>query len=392
MLSQFLQDQSIQNLPLKLIYQYIYQKGLVSRADIMNDVNLNRGKVARSLKELLDKNYVLEIGHGDSEGGRPPALYQINPASSYLIGIQITRYTTKIILFDLLLKPLDETAIAMTAKHTPEMVIDEIKQTIHRYMALYDITIEQLLGIGIGAIGPLDPGKGVILHSEPSLTYAWDHIHIVDDIHREFPVLTKLDNAANTIVLGECKQFPEYKNILNVTVGWTIGCGVTLDHKLLQVDSGDISGYGHIVIHLDGKKCFCGKKGCLMEYASLYAIVDRIKECSPAFYHDQLENRDPLEKLQNITAAKDPEIQKVILDSSKYIGAAVANLVTIFNSELVLVNGPLIDQYPGYFEEIISHVSMNVNDPKTIQFSRGNFHKGVGVAGAAMQILNHYFA
>ncbi|MBB6447106.1 ROK family transcriptional regulator [Bacillus benzoevorans] len=391
MLTQFLQDQSIQNRPLKLIYQYIYQKGLASRSDIMNEVNLNRGKVARSLKELLDEHYILEIGHGDSEGGRPPALYQINPVSSYIIGIQIMRYTTKVFLFDLLLKPISETSIVMTLKHSPEMVIEEIKKTIRSYMTLHHFTIEQLLGIGIGAIGPLDPKKGIILHSEPFLAYVWENILIVDEIQSEFPVLTKLDNAANTIVLGECKQYPGYKNILNVTVGWTIGCGAILDNKLLQVDSGDISGYGHIVIHLDGKTCFCGKKGCLTGYSSLYAILDRIKDCSPAFYHDKLENRDPMEQIQTIIASKDPESHKAILDSSKYIGAAVANLVTVFHSELVLVNGPLIDQYPGYFEEIMGHVSLNVNDPKTIQFSRGNFHKGVGVAGAAMQILNHYF-
>ena len=72
--------------------------------------------------------------------------------------------------------------------------------------------------------------------------------------------MVKLDNAANTIVLGEYKSNHDYKNILNVTVGWTWGCGVILDGKLFKVESGDISGYGHMVINIDGKKCFCGKK------------------------------------------------------------------------------------------------------------------------------------
>ena len=79
MLYKFLQDESIQNLPLKLIYQYIYKHGLILRADIIEHTNLNSGKVARSLKELLDYDYIQEVGYGDSEGGRPPALYQINP-------------------------------------------------------------------------------------------------------------------------------------------------------------------------------------------------------------------------------------------------------------------------------------------------------------------------
>ena len=159
MLSQFLQDQSIQNLPLKLIYQYIYRKELASRADIMNEVNLNRGKVARSLKELLDAHYIVEVGHGDSEGGRPPALYQINPLSSYIIGIQITRYSTKIFLYDLLLKPVSETTIVMTSNHLPEIVIEQIKKTIRDYMKVHHFTPQQLLGIGIGAIGTIRSEK-----------------------------------------------------------------------------------------------------------------------------------------------------------------------------------------------------------------------------------------
>lgn len=357
----------------------------------MNEVNLNRGKVARSLKELLDAHYIVEVGHGDSEGGRPPALYQINPLSSYIIGIQITRYSTKIFLYDLLLNPLRETTIAMTLKHTPERVIEEIKKTIRDYMTLDHFSLEQLLGIGIGAIGPLDPKRGVILHSEPFLANNWENIPIADEIQREFGVLTKLDNAANTIVLGENKQWPEHKNILNMTIGWTIGCGVLLDNQLLQVDSGDSSGYGHIVIHVDGEKCYCGKKGCLTAYSSLYGILHRIKGCSQAFYHDKLENREPMEQIQNILFYKDPKVHKVIMDSAKYIGVAVANLATIFHSELVLVNGPLIDEYPGYFEEITNHVSLNVHDSETTQFNKGNFHKGVGVTGAALQILNYYF-
>ena len=55
MLYEFLKNQSIQNLPLKLIYEYIYRNGSVSQSDIIKYTNLNRSKVARSLKELLRK-------------------------------------------------------------------------------------------------------------------------------------------------------------------------------------------------------------------------------------------------------------------------------------------------------------------------------------------------
>ena len=388
MLYKFLQDESIQNLPLKIIYQYIYQRGLVSRADIIEHTNLNRGKVARSLIELLDYDYIQEVGHGDSEGGRPPTLYQINPISSYIIGIQITRFETRIELYDLNLNKLNENSIMMTAKHRPNVIMEEIKTTVTSFMNTHQIAVEKILGIGIGAIGPLDSEKGVILHSEPFLAHNWENLPIVDLIQSEFPVMVKLDNAANTIVLGESKSNHDYKNILNVTVGWTWGCGVILDGKLFKVESGDISGYGHMVINIDGKKCFCGKKGCMTAYSSLYAVLDRIKECSPAFYQSKLENSSPIDQVRHIVSEKDVQTKQVIMESAKYIGVGAANLATVFRSELVLVNGPLINPYPGYFEEIIYHASLNISDPTTVQFRKGNIQRGS--LGAAGQIIDSF--
>ena len=91
--------------------------------------------------ELLDKEYIKEVGHADSGGGRPPTLYQINPLSSYIIGIQLTRSETTIVLFDLLLNRLSERTIIMTPNHTPKIVIEEIKNTILEYMDTHRFNI-----------------------------------------------------------------------------------------------------------------------------------------------------------------------------------------------------------------------------------------------------------
>jgi len=388
MLRQFLQDQSIHNQPTKIIYQYIFQNGLVSRAEIIEKTNLNRGKVARSLKELLEKNYIQVEGLGDSEGGRPPTLYQMNPVISFLIGIQITRWETKIVLYDLLLNKTNEKTVIMLPDHSPAFVIDEIKNTINEFMKIHSIQLEDILGIGIGAIGPLDSEKGTILQSEPFLPMSWGQIPVVDQIKKEFPIFVKLDNAANTIVLGESKQYPAFQNILNVTVGWTLGSGAIHNGKLLKIESGDIAGYGHIVIHMDGKPCYCGKKGCMTAYSSLYAILERIKECSPAFYLERLKGFSPVDQISHIVAEHDQMTKEVIMDSAKYIGVGLANLATIFHSEIVIVNGPLISQFPGYYEEIIQQASLHMNDQGKIQFRKGNFQRDPGTLGAAMLVLN----
>ena len=389
MLSQFFENQSSYHQLKKDIYLCIYDHGPISRAEVITQTKINRGKVDRSLKELLDKGYIRIIGQGNSEGGRPPTLYQINPKSSYIIGIQITRYDLKIILFDLLFDKLNQKTIRMTVKHTPQVVIEEIKHTIHQFMNAEHFTINELLGIGIGSIGPLEREKGLIVSSEPFLAHGWEKVAIVDSIRKAFPVLVKLDNGANTGVLAEYKRKPTYRNILNVIVGWTWGCGVILDGKLVNVESSDVSGYGHMVIHMNGKDCFCGKKGCMVAYTSLYAILDKINERCPHFFQEKLAGFTPAEQIANLLSEKDEVIRDIIYESAKYLGVGIANLATVFNSELVIINGPLISNYPGYYEKVVHHIPLNQTLRGETQFSKGDFDGDAMVVGAAIEIFHH---
>ena len=300
----------------------------------------------------------------------------------------MTRTEIQIFLFDLMLNRLDEKTIMMTSRLTPKMAIEEVVHTIKRFLNVHFLTKDDLLGIGMGArSGPLDCEKGIILNSEPFLTHGWENVPIINEIKRHFPVMIKFDNAANNIVRGEYRNYQDFENILNVTVGWTWGCGVIANRQLLTVDSGDISGYGHMVIDINGKPCFCGRKGCMTAYTSLYAILEEIKKRSPQFYDEKLKNAAPLEQIQHLVSQQDPDTHEVILESAEYIGAGVANLAAVYHPQLILVNGPLINNYPGYYDEIILAASLQIG-PKNIQFRQGDVKRETGVKGGAIQILD----
>ena len=64
-------------------------------------------------------------------------------------------------------------------------------------------------------------------------------------------------------------------------------------------------------------------------------------------------------------------------------------MATVFNSELVIVNGPLISKYPGYYEEIVHYISLNRNPKENIQFSKGDFDGDAMVVGAAIQVFDY---
>src|SRR5699024_7839478 len=135
-------------------------------------------------------------------GGRPPALYEINPTYNYIIGIDISRTHTKIVIVDLNFNIIDQYAITMTKKHTPSYTINVIIQKIHEMMSRLHLPTEQILGVGIGTVGPLDRDNGIILNPELFLAPGWQNVSIVQALHEAFPKqVILLENGANTAAL-----------------------------------------------------------------------------------------------------------------------------------------------------------------------------------------------
>jgi predicted NBD/HSP70 family sugar kinase len=144
------------------------------------------------------------------------------------------------------------------------------------------------------------------------------------------------------------------------------------------------------VIDINGESCFCGRKGCVTSYTSLYAILEKIKERSPQFYSEKLKNAAPLEQLQHLVSQQDPNTHEVILESVQYIAAGVANLAAIYHPQLILINGPLINNYPGYYDDIILATSLQ-SGSQNIQFLQRDVRRETGVKGGAIQILDALF-
>ena len=54
--------------------------------------------------------------------------------------------------------------------------------------------------------------------------------------------------------------------------------GVMVGGKLYQGHAGTAGEIGHTVVAVDGRRCSCGKRGCLMAYVSGLALRHRALE------------------------------------------------------------------------------------------------------------------
>src|SRR5437763_8384236 len=138
-------------------------------------------------------------------------------------------------------------------------------------------TRNDFIGIGVGAPGPLDRERGIVLVA-PNL--GWKDFPLRDRIQARLRLPTTLDNDANCATFGEWWQGSARggRNVIGLTIGTGIGGGLIIDGALFHGASDMAGEIGHTTIDLNGRHCKCGNYGCLEAYASGPAIATRARE------------------------------------------------------------------------------------------------------------------
>jgi glucokinase len=159
-----------------------------------------------------------------------------------------------------------------------ESIVSRIGEMVDEVRAETSIDARAFLGVGVGAPGPLDRAKGVVIFA-PNL--GWRDMPLRDLVRQRTGLPTTLDNDANCATLGEwwCGAARGGRNVIGITIGTGIGGGMIIDGQLYHGAS-DVAGeVGHMSIDSQGRWCKCGNYGCLEAYTSGSAIATRAREC-----------------------------------------------------------------------------------------------------------------
>jgi glucokinase len=155
-----------------------------------------------------------------------------------------------------------------------------------------------------------------------------------------------LENDANAAALGEMWQGAarNHRTIICLTLGTGVGGGIILGGKLWRGADGTAGEIGHTSVEpFGGVKCKCGNVGCLEVYASATAIVRMTSETIAQHPESHLHNLQTVElsadKVYRAAVEGDELAIHVFRNVGLYLGVAMANLVNIFNPEMIVVGG-----------------------------------------------------
>jgi predicted NBD/HSP70 family sugar kinase len=390
-LKDFLSDSSPKNKAYKEVYQLIHKKGPITKANLLPETKLTVSTLARIIEELMENQYIRKYSLESSGRGRPAVLYHINEKCSFSIGISITRMKVSVVLFDLLYNQLDRESFVMTSMHHPDFVLSKLKAIIIHFMEEHHINVNQLLGIGIASIGVLDKAKGIVLQPGGFLSPEWKNTPVVKILGECIPVKIVLENLPNAAVLGEYRYTNSIEDSMLywISGGWGLGASAIVQNEILPID---INGLMHMVVDINGRKCSCGKKGCLITYTSPYNLLNKLiaRKSSLKISKEKLATVS-IDEIMEFLKQGDTITDEILMESAYYLGVGISNIVNLFRSELIIIKGPLIETYPSYFEKVTDSVATNAYNKNALRFSHGILQENAAAIGAAMYIQEGYF-
>ncbi len=254
---------------------------------------------------------------------------------------------------------VDETGRVLSRAETPTLAdrgyAEAIDRTTEILRQVSDKAGQKITGIGIGSTGPVDPITGEIgnVNHFPK----WQGRNPVHDLESRFKVSVAMENDADAAALGEA-GWGAGKNktrLMYVTVGTGIGAALVIDGQIYRGVAHSHPEIGHHVIDPSGPPCLCGFRGCWESLAAGPAMANWIKSAAPSDYPHL---RDLTGKrVCELARSGDPIARKAVERETYYLGLGLANLVTLFTPDAIVLSGSVMKSADLFLDGIRNRIA-----------------------------------
>jgi glucokinase len=244
---------------------------------------------------------------------------------------------------------LAEAKRATKATEGPDAVIERMARTARKAARQAGIDWSAIVGVGVGAPGPIDPESGMV-YNPPNLP-GWDEVALGPRLSEALGVPVHLENDVNLGTLGEYALGAgrDTKDMVGIFVGTGVGGGLILDGELRSGFRHAAGEVGHMIVFADGPVCGCGKRGCLESVASRTAIERDIRLGIAAGRKSVVgklvrqKGRLTSGVIGRALRKGDPLTVEVIRRAQWYLGLLTASIVNLIDPEMIVFGGGVVE-------------------------------------------------
>ncbi len=332
-----------------LILNCLLRESPQSRASLAQQTGLNRSTISSLAYELLERRLIREVGfEAAASRGRPGILLELNPAAGCIVSLEINVNYISAVLTDFMAHPLWSRCVEV-AEGTPYAAfLEQAEDLVRGALGAGRAHGLRPLGIGLAVPGLVDARRGVLVHA-PNLK--WHNVPFRELWGEKFGVPLYLENDGNTSALGEY-YFGVAKgcqNFLFLGTGIGLAGGLILNGRLYRGAGGYAGEIGHLLIDEGTELCGCGRRGCwetLVGPRAVFqgivrALAEGVPSIIPALVGGRLD-RITMEVVVSAADQGDELARATLATVAHYLGKGIANLINIFNPQLIVLGGSLV--------------------------------------------------
>jgi glucokinase-like ROK family protein len=322
----------------------------LSRIQLAHKTNLSSTTITNLVAELIEQGIVSEDKNPREEElrpvGRPRIGLRLIPNARYVIGVHIGVGLYRLALMNLRAEMTHSKFVNFSINTPPLDVLGQISQDMQELLADSGVERRLILGVGVGASGLVDTINGVNILS-PNLD--WHHIPIRDILQSQVGLPVVVENNVRAMALGEAYfgSGREAQSLAFVYGRTGVGAGLVVDHQIFRGSSTGAGEIGHMILAPEnGDLCRCGNRGCLETLVSESVVLRQARRAAQtnpgsilAALMSQATENPPIENVFQAARQGDPAAVEIMEGVGHYLGIALANLVNIFNPELILLGG-----------------------------------------------------
>ncbi|HUH01385.1 MAG TPA: ROK family protein [Kofleriaceae bacterium] len=268
-------------------------------------------------------------------------------------------------------EPLLHRREAVGAERGPEALVERLSA----------MALEALREAGVEPVGiPVGIGIAAMMRGTEGMVARSPHLHWIDvpfgammraRLGPELSVV--VDNDVNMITYGEWRAGAGVgaRDLLAVYVGTGIGAGLVSAGQLITGASGCAAELGHVKVVLgeDARPCACGLRGCVEAYAGGTYLQQRARtelagkaRSSATMLAGGAEHVNP-GHLDEAAASGDAYALELYAEIAPLLGVALANAVTMLNSERLILGGGVLSRTPILREHVLTAFDIATNPP-----------------------------
>ncbi len=353
-----------------LVINILRHRAPLSRAELAASTGLNRSTISSIITELLNINLVQETMLQSDRIGRPGMLLELNPSGGFAVGIELGVDFISMVVTDFV-------ANVLWRRRVLSDPLDGQNTILKRAYAMTDTALAEgaqrglrPLGIGLGVPGLVDLRQGELKFA-PNL--GWKNTPLRQLWSQRFNLPVFVENDAKAAAIGEYYfgVARGQSNFIFIHAGVGLGAGILIDGKLFRGSRGYASEVGHMVVDPDGELCGCGKRGCWETLVGPRAVIRRFRQTLAQGVPDtplapETAPQDiTVESVANSALQGDPDALAAMGEVARNLGFGIANLVDIFNPQMVVLGGEL-----NYANEILLPVIEQVVSTNALSLTR----------------------